>query len=281
MRALRGALATIRPELRLADNVHAQTGYFAGPDPARLAALQAALGDPDGAAVVCARGGYGATRLLANLDPEPLVRDPRLLVGFSDITALLCWAYTRAGVCSIHGPVVTQMSTVQRDDLARLDDLMAGRIPPPLLADEGTTVSGGRVEGPLFAGNLELFRSLIGTRYLPPMSGAILALEEIGERPYRIDRALTQLLGSGALRGIRGIAVGRLSNCEEPESGNPHSPTAHEVVLERLETLGVPIVTGFAFGHDPDRNPPLPFGARVRLDADAGALEFLEPVADT
>lgn len=278
LRALRGALGAMRPELVLAPNVHAQTGYFAGTDAERLAALQSAIGDESSGAILCARGGYGATRLLPNLDPAPLERAPRLLAGFSDITALLCWAHTRAGLVSIHGPVVTQMSTVDREDLERFETLVTGGVPPPLVADEGTTVSGGRIEGPLFAGNLEVLRSLIGTRYMPSFAGGILALEEVGERPYRIDRSLTQLLACGALRGVRGFAIGRLTACDEPDHGYVQCPSAHDVVLERLETLGVPIVTGFPFGHESGRNAPLPFGAMARLDADAGALEFLEPV---
>jgi muramoyltetrapeptide carboxypeptidase len=261
----------------LAPNLHEQQGYFAGSDNERLAALHEALGDPDGAAVLCARGGYGATRLLHALDPERFRAHPKPLVGFSDVTALLCWAFVRAGIRSIHGPVVTQISTLAPDDVERLVALLHGEVPMPLVAAEGTSIHGGRVEGLLLGGNLEVLRSLVGTRYMPPMQGAVLVLEEITERPYRIDRALTHLLSAGALRGVRGVAVGQLTGCDEPEDGHV-GPTAEQVVVERLETLGVPVVTGFPFGHDPHRNAALPFGARVRLDADACSLEFLEPV---
>jgi muramoyltetrapeptide carboxypeptidase len=263
----------------LAPNLHEQQGYFAGSDTERLAALHEALGDPEGSAVLCARGGYGVTRLLAALDPERFRTHPKALVGFSDITALLCWAYVRAGVRSIHGPVVTQISTLDREDVDRLVDLLRGELPMPLVAAEGTSIHGGKVEGPLLGGNLEVLRSLVGTRYMPSLSGAVLMLEEVTERPYRIDRALTHLLSAGALRGVRGVAVGQLTRCDEPDDGHV-GPTAEQVVVERLETLGVPVVTGFAFGHDPNRNAALPFGARVRLDADACSLECLEPVTN-
>ena len=112
----------------------------------------------------------------------------------------------------------------------------------------------------------------------PAAGGAIVAIEEVGERPYRIDRALTQLLASGSLRGVAGVAVGQLHGCEEPAGGGSRGWTAGEVMEDRLARLGVPVVTGFAFGHTPGSNAALPFGVRARLDADAGALEILEPL---
>lgn len=267
-------------DLVLAANIHEQDGYFAGPDRQRSATLHAAFADADARAILCARGGYGATRLLGALDPTRLVEHPKLLVGFSDITALLCWAWTRAGLRSIHGPVITQLATLAPDDQQRLFDLLRGEIPSPLQAAEGTVLHGGTVEGPLIAGNLEVLRALVGTRAMPSLHGAILAIEDVGERPYRLDRTLTHLLSSGALRGVRGVVVGQLVGCDEPEGGQ-YGPGAHEVVVERLATLGVPVVTGFEFGHRSDHNAALPFGAPVRLLADDCTLMFLEPVTAT
>jgi muramoyltetrapeptide carboxypeptidase len=265
-------------EISLAPNLATRTGYFAGDDRARLAALQTALADPTIDAVMCARGGYGLTRLLPLLDPAPLAAAPKLIVGFSDVTALLAWALARVGLTSVHGPVTTQLATIAAEDRERLALLLAGEDPGALSAETGAVLRGGCVEGPLFAGNLEVLRALVGTRAQPELAGCVLALEEIGERPYRIDRALTQLLTSGALRGVRGVAVGQLVNCEEPETGHQGSPTAEEVLLERLGALGVPVVTGFPFGHSPERNAALPVGAVVRLDAEHGALTMLEPL---
>jgi muramoyltetrapeptide carboxypeptidase len=274
IKVLRRAL---RADVVVADNVHEQDGYFAGSDAVRLAALHLALADAESDAIICARGGYGATRLLGALDPERLRAQPKPIVGFSDITALLCWARVRAGVASIHGPVVTQLASLPPDDIDRLVDLLEGRVPPPLTAEPGMVIGGGTVEGPLIVGNLEVLRSLVGTRFMPSLQGAVLGLEEVGERPYRIDRALTHLLSSGALRGVRGVIVGRLDGCEEPDGGLI-GPTAAEVVVERLGTLGVPVVTGFEFGHGTSRNAALPFGGAVRLHADDCTLECLEPL---
>lgn len=277
-RGLRVLRRHLDADIVLADNIHEQDGYFAGSDRLRLQCLHTALGDAQARVVMAARGGYGATRLLGALDPGRLREHPKLLVGFSDITALLCWAWVRAQVPSVHGPVVTQLSTAHPADIERLVDLLRGEVPPPLESSEGTVIHGGTVEGTLIAGNLEVLRALVGTRFMPSLSGAILAIEEVGERPYRIDRCLTHLLSAGALRGIRGVIVGQLTACEEPERGQ-YGPSAHEVVVERLTALGVPVVTGFPFGHASERHAALPFGACVRLAADDCTLLFLEPVA--
>ncbi len=275
MRSLQRALGDEHP-VELASNLLESDGYFAGPDDERAEGLHTAFSAPDPGVILCARGGYGLTRLLSRLDPARLRRNPKSIVGFSDVTALLSWAWVAASVATIHGPVLTQLSGLHPGDVAHLFDLLRGEVPPPIVASEGSALHGGTVEGRLIAGNLEVLRSLVGTRFFPPMRGNILAIEEINEAPYRIDRALTHLLSSGSLRGVRGVLVGQLSMCERPKPGV--GPSAEEVVLERLGTLGVPVVTGFEFGHDSGRNMALPFGTRVRLRADDCTLELLEPV---
>ncbi|MEM6295534.1 MAG: LD-carboxypeptidase [Myxococcota bacterium] len=273
LRALRRVVGDV--PLEPAANLLERDGYFAGSDAARADSLHKAFADPDPGIILCARGGYGITRLLGRLDPARLRRNPKAIVGFSDVTALLSWAWVTASVASIHGPVVTQLGGLHPGDVDHLHDLLRGEVPPPIVASEGTALNGGTVEGRLVVGNLEVLRSLVGTRFFPPLRGNILAIEEINEVPYRIDRSLTQLLSSGVLRGVRGIAIGQLSMCDPP---NGLGPTAEQVVVERLGTLGVPLVTGFEFGHDPARNRALPFGTRVRLRADDCAIELLEPV---
>ena len=275
LRAMQRVLPSDTP-IELAQNLFEADGYFAGPDEARAASLHTAFADPDASVVFCARGGYGVTRLLGRLDPARLRRNPKCIVGFSDITALLCWAWVSASVASIHGPVLNQLGELHPGDVDHRLDLMRGEVPPPIIASEGSALHGGTVEGRLVAGNLEVLRSLVGTRFFPPLRGNILAIEEVNEAPYRIDRALTQLISSGVLRGVRGVMVGQLALCTRAKPGV--GPSAEEVVLERLGTLGVPVVTGFDFGHDSARNIALPFGTRVRLRADDCALELLEPV---
>ena len=275
LRALQRVLPDDAP-FELAANLLEREGYFAGSDEARAAALHNAFASPEPGIIICARGGYGVTRLLGRLDPARLRRNPKCIVGFSDITALLCWAFVSASVAGIHGPVLGQPGGLHPGDIDHLFDLLRGEVPPPVIASEGTALHGGTVEGRLIVGNLEVLRSLVGTRFFPPMRGNILAIEEINEAPYRIDRSLTQLISSGVLRGVRGVMVGQLSMCNRPQPGV--GPSAEEVMLERLGTLGVPVVTGFEFGHNSARNTALPFGTRVRLRADDCALELLEPV---
>ena len=276
------ALARLRPHFgkpTLAANLGLREGYFAGDDAQRLDTLHTALRDERAAVIWAARGGYGATRLLDRLDPSPLRERGKLLVGFSDMTALLCWAWVTGERPSIHGPVLAQLDELPEDDRQRLWTLLAGELPEPLIAeDDASVLHGGRVEGRLIAGNLEILRTLIGTPFMPSMSGAILAIEELGERPYRIDRALTQLIASGSLRGLRGVAVGQLHACVEPEGGGSQGWSAREVIEERLGRLGVPVVIGLPFGHAPTRNAALAFGVAAQLDADQGALEQLDPL---
>lgn len=273
---LRKSVAQLRHrgvKVHLPDQVLLKDGYFAGEDALRLRSLCAALTAKEHRTVWAARGGYGVTRLLHRL-PQTLPCPPRV-IGFSDISALLCALYCRFGVASIHGPVLVQWAELGPEDQARTWSMLCGEIPAPLEAQAGPAVLGGQVEGPLIASNLELFRSLIGTPYLPDVRGCILALEDVGERPYRLDRSLTQLLSSGAFAGVKGIALGQFHACDPP---HPDEPTAQEVVIERLSTLQVPILGGLPFGHTPGHNAALPFGTKVRLHVDHGMLEMLTPV---
>jgi muramoyltetrapeptide carboxypeptidase len=265
------ALLQARYDVRWSPRVFARSGFLAGDDAARRAELEAALTDAQVRAVVCARGGYGVMRYLGDLDPMLLQRQPRALVGFSDITALHAWA-ARAGVASVHGPVVTQLGELPGDDVAALFDVLEGARPATqsgLASLAAPTVA----EGPLYGGNLELVTRLLGTRFAFPLADAVLLLEEIGERPYRLDRALTQLALAGVLEQVAAVVLGDLVRCVEPDGSGP---TAVEVVRERLGRLGVPVLAGLPVGHGP-RNQALGLGVRVRVDGGAGILEPLEP----
>jgi muramoyltetrapeptide carboxypeptidase len=243
-------------------------GFLAGDDDARARELQAALADPSIAAVMLARGGYGLTRILDRLDSAAFARAPKPILGFSDGTALHAWA-ARAGVQSIHSPVVTQLGLLSVEDGDALVSLVE-RPEPPRPLEGLRALAPGRAEGWLFGGNLEVLSRLCGTPHLPLLDGAVLLLEEVSERPYRIDRSLTQLISAGALAGVRGVVVGALHRCDEPDM-----PTPEEVVRERLAPLGVPIVAGAPIGHAA-RNRAVPLGARVTVDAPAGRVEFHE-----
>jgi muramoyltetrapeptide carboxypeptidase len=253
--------------------VFAQDGFLAGPDAQRLAGLHAAIVDPQVRAVVMARGGHGLLRIASQIEPRLLREHPKPIVGFSDGTVLLA-AAARAGIIAVHGPVANQLGRLAADDQNALFALLESPEPRGLLAGLAT-LRAGRASGRLVGGNLEVFSRLLGTPLLPELDGAILFLEEVGERPYRIDRLLCHLELAGVLARVAGIVVGDLVACEEPPTPRVTSPTAIEVVHERLGRLPIPVALGAGIGHG-ERNRAVPYGARVELDAGAGTLIALE-----
>ncbi len=242
--------------------------YLAGADARRLSELSAALADPAVKAVFCARGGYGAMRLLPELG---LLRafPPKPLVGFSDIVALHLWLQS-LGSISIHGPVLTQLGHLSQATHARLFALLENSSPAAALPGTRTLVP-GVAEGPLLGGCLSVLTRLLGTPYMPPLDGAILLLEDRAERPYRLDRMWTHLKLAGVFARVRGIALGDFGGCEEP--GAPYS--CADVLQDLATATGLPCAAGFPVGHG-EANEPVPLGARVRLDAGARSLTFLE-----
>jgi muramoyltetrapeptide carboxypeptidase len=244
--------------------------YLAGDDARRLRELTAALADPQIQALFCARGGYGATRLLARLGAAAPTGAPKLLVGFSDITALHLWLQSH-GRISIHGPVLTQLGRLSPATAQRLFSLLESAAPGPALSGTAT-YCGGVAEGPLLGGNLSVVTRLLGTPFMPALAGAILLLEDQGERPYRLDRMWTHLELAGVFAAVRGIVLGSFTGCEEP--GAEYSSA--DVLRELAVATGLPCAAGFPIGHG-EVNEPVPLGVRVRLDADARSLTFLEP----
>ena len=269
--AFDSGLALIRSRYRAEHEnaVFERRRYLAGTDARRLAELTAALADPGIRAVFCARGGYGATRLLSKLGGAA-PGEPKLLIGFSDITALHSWLQCQ-GRASIHGPVLTQLGRLPPESPERLFALLESAAPAPPLEGTDTYVS-GTAEGPLLGGNLSVLTRLLGTPFLPQLDGAILLLEDQGERPYRLDRMWTHLHQAGVFARVRGIVLGTFTSCEEP---NP-AYTSADVLRELAAESGVPCAAGFPIGHG-DVNEPVPLGVRVRLDASQARLSFLGP----
>jgi len=218
---------------------------------------------------------YEAFSRERQLAAPPQSPQSRALVGRdSERDALLrLWraaAAARGGLVSIHGPVVTQLANLSTDDQRSLYERL--ETPgPALLLDGLEEIIPGRARGPLLGGNLELFSRLVGTPYLPDLAGAILFFEDLGERPYRIDRLITHLDLAGVFSAASAVILGDFSSCREPEATRAESPTAEEVLVERFGRLPIPVVPGGAFGHG-TRNVALPYGALVELDTRTGTL---------
>ncbi len=236
--------------------------------------VKAALQEEDTQAVWCIRGGYGTARLLPLLDLPRLRRHPKLLVGFSDVTALLVQLTRPGGFVTIHGPVITQLSRLPDTDLRWLKALLFGtRALQRLPLGRTRTLVPGKAEGTLVAGNLSILASLAGTPFAPDLRGAVLCLEDVGEEAYRLDRLFWQIVSAGLLKRVRGIVVGELAGCK-PEGAGRHS--ARRVLERAISALGLPALSCAAFGHG-RRNLALPIGVRARLDARARTLTLLEP----
>jgi Uncharacterized proteins, homologs of microcin C7 resistance protein MccF len=264
-------------------------GYFAGTDAERAADINEMFSRSDVDAIVCVKGGYGCVRLLDKIDYGAIRKNPKILLGFSDVTALVNTLFQETGLVCFHGPVGT---TMHRDyNALQIRNVLMNPVAPYLIENadgdlqraaqnsvcERYTITPGMATGPLAGGNLVLISSMVGTPYEVDLAGKIVCIEETGEEPYRIDRMLTQLIDSGGLNKAAGIAFGICNGCERPESGGnaPNSFTLRQVVEERLAPLGIPSAYGLSFGHN-IHNFTIPIGLAARFDADAMCIELLD-----
>ena len=238
--------------------------YLAGDDARRLAELRGAGAHE---AVFCARGGYGVHRLLPSLSPADV--KPQALVGFSDITALHA-LWQCGGYRSCHAPVLTQLGNQPDDVVERLFTMLESDRPAPPLTGTGAVGSGG-VQGPLIGGNLSVFTRLIGTPFMPSLDGAVLLIEDVGEKPYRLDRMFMHLVLSRSLERVAGFALGEFTGCDDKDA--PYGSV--DVLAELIAKTGKPCVYGFPIGHGAV-NQPVALGVPVRLDTATRRLEFLE-----
>jgi muramoyltetrapeptide carboxypeptidase len=251
------------------DDLCERRGYLAGDDRRRVRELRSLVTDPRVDAIVCARGGYGCDRILDALDPAAFRAARKPLVGYSDITALLLWQRRCAGLGGFHGPMLERGRELDREVFAELQAQLAGSLPAPL---RGRGVCGRSREGRLLGGSLTLVAASLGTAWEIDTRGAILLLEEVNERPYRVDRMLQQLRGAGKLAGLVGVGIGDVSTCRDERYPEPE---ALQVIEEVVRPLRVPLVVDLPFGHVPG-NRAWPLGARARIDARRGEVRVLE-----
>jgi len=268
----------------LLPNVARQYGYLAGTDDERLADLNAALRDPALDAVWCLRGGYGLTRILHRVDYKGLARAPKVVIGYSDVTALLAAIARETGLVTFHGPIaISSLSPFSRWHLDRVLTSPSapgrlGRVAPPsdvLVPGDPriVTLKSGIAEGRLVGGNLSLLQCLLGTHYAPDFDGALLFMEDVGEALYRVDRMLSHLRMAGALDKLAGVVVGQFTEMERDSDDGALG--FDEVLATYFLPLGIPVAYGFPIGHITEKWT-LPVGVKARLDATAGELEIVE-----
>jgi muramoyltetrapeptide carboxypeptidase len=269
--------------VRVADDVLERRGFTAGTVEGRLRQLHDLWADPAVAAIVCARGGAGTIQLLPGLDRGLLARNPKVLVGYSDIT-LLHLEMERLGLTSLHGPMVARELADGEEayDRASLWHALTGEGGPYASGpDDLVALADGEAEGVLRGGCLSLLAATAGTPWAPrpPAEPAILFLEDVDEKPYRVDRLLRQVRAAGMLEGVRGVVFGEMKGCAP---GIDDDYSLEEVLLDALAGLDVPVALGLSSGHTPHPNVTIPLGVRARLECAAGGarLGVLEaPVA--
>ena len=272
--------------MKMGRNVRKQTGYVGGTIAQRVSDVHDMFRDPEVKAVFTIRGGYGSAQLLDDIDYDLIRQNPKIFLGFSDITAMHLAIHQKTGLVTFHGPVTLSKFTGYTQEhfrRAMFDPKPIGSLsnPPPSdpLRPVHTlrTVKPGKARGPLIGGNLSLIASLMGTPYEIDTRGKILFIEDVGEQPYSIDRMLTQLRLSGKLKNAAGIIFGECEDCRRSDYKPSFDATFSlgEVVDNILGELQIPVLSGLTIGHTDDQLT-LPLGVMATLDADKGELVIEE-----
>lgn len=281
----REAMQALGFKVKTGEHYAARYGHLAGTDAARAGDLNAMFADDEVKAIICVRGGSGAARLLPLLDYDSIRAHPKVLLGYSDITALHNAILAQTGLVTFHGPIGSaswnrfnvdqfrrlffERTLMQYRNVTEAGDELVPRKHHTL------TITGGKARGELVGGNLTVLTGLAGSPYLPDFAGKILFLEDVAEAPYRIDRMLTTLKLMGALDVIAGFIFGECSDCD-PGDGYG-SLTLDQIFDDHIKPLGIPAYRGAMIGHIREQFI-VPVGGKVELDADAGSFRMLEPV---
>ena len=274
------ALESLGLDVELGQNFYNRYGYFAGEDEARASDINGFFAD-DSVRMIFARGGWGSARVLPLLDYDLIRDNPKILLGYSDATALISGVHSQTGLVTFHGPsplnrfsadyfdrVIMQGDALTMENLVEVDD-------DTLVQTEHRlqTLTGGKARGPIYGGNLTVLTAILGSDYVPDFDGAILFLEDVNEAVYRVDRMLTQLKLAGILDRISGFVFGRCTECGP--GTNFGSLTLEDVLDHHIGSLGIPAFNGSMIGHI-DQQFTIPLGIDVEIDADAGTIWMLE-----
>lgn len=278
------SLAALGLKMKTGEHLLDRYGYLAGSDQDRASDVNAMFADSEVKAVLTLRGGWGCNRLLDLLDYQLIAKNPKILMGYSDITSLLLALNAKTGLVTFHGPVGisswNQYSTTFVEKLLFNAEAFSMENPRDIgdhlaqVKDRVLTIHGGKAKGKLLGGNLTVLTAMVGSDYLPDFEGNILFLEEIGEDIYRVDRMLTQLKLAGILDRLSGFVFGKCSDCG-PGKGYG-SLTLEEVLDDHIKPLGIPAWYGSMIGHIEDKFT-IPLGIESEVDADTGRITLLEP----
>lgn len=249
-------------------DIHIKNGYLAGPDIHRANLINTFFADRKIKAIICARGGFGSMRILSLLDFESIKKNPKIFIGFSDISAILSVLYTKCGFVVFHGPMVTSLGDTSRKTSKALLAAVSSEARLAIMPKTGKTIRHGLTSGPVAGGNLTTLCHLIGTPFEPMFQGHILFLEDKGEAGYRIDRMLSHMKLAGCFEGLAGLVLGSFEDC------GPVSEIVG-IVDNIFKEDNIPILAGFEVGHGKN-NITIPIGLNATLDADRQLLSFHE-----
>jgi muramoyltetrapeptide carboxypeptidase len=249
-------------------------GYLAGSDQERAEEFNRLWSDPEVKGLVAARGGYGSMRMLDLIDMKQIRKNPKILVGFSDLTALLAAIHKKTGLVTYHGPVVTTLTGIDTQSQTSFFNVLTGKSADRIKRPSIKILKDGNAKGVLLGGNLTTLVHMIGTPYEIAWQNAILFIEDIGESPYRLDRLLTHLYQARRLQKLKGLILGTFSDDDRKENGVMQR-TVHKRIVELLEETDIPAWAGFPVGHS-RRNLTLPVGMEAEMDTSAGRLFFLK-----
>lgn len=256
-------------QVQVPDEIFEKAGYLAGDDEHRARLFNRLFSDADINAIVCARGGYGSLRILPLLNFDAIRKNPKIVIGFSDITSLLTEITTRSGLVSFHGPMVTTLAGASKSSCNSLLAAISSDVPLEVRPASVVVIRAGRARGTVIGGNLTTLCHLLGTPFEPRFKHCILLLEDRGEAHYRIDRMLYQMKLAGCFEGLAGLVLGTFEDCGSPEG-------VFQVFKTLFRDISVPILAGFDVGHG-QQNLTIPLGMNATLDTDRQILIYDEP----
>ena len=254
---------------RVGDEIFEKTGYLAGTDEQRVQPVNRFFKDPEVQGIICARGGFGSLRILPLVDFDAIRENPKVFIGFSDITALLTAIRARSGLVTFHGPMVTTLASAPGFTRDILMNAIASDAPLEITPADGIVIQTGRAKGPVIGGNLNTLCHLLGTPFQAGLKNHILLFEDRGEAPYRIDRMVSQMKLAGCFEGIAGLVLGSFLECGDLDE-------IYQIFQEHFRDVRIPILAGFDIGHA-KQNMTIPFGIEAILDADRQMLSFDGP----